>query len=185
MKHCPKCGQSYSDPGLNFCLNDGELLMERSTAYQPPQFESPTRYADDPPPTVLMNDPRSTNPTGWSPSSQPPAQWQGQQIVTPPGHSPVQFANYTTPNQTLGIISTIVGAASITVGWCCYMGVLLGPAAIITGIVALVQNKNDPMRYGGKGFAIAGIVMGALYLVLLILFILLYGLAAIGGALTG
>jgi len=59
------------------------------------------------------------------------------------------------------------------------MGMLLGPAAMILGGVALYQNKTDPTRYGGKGLAIGGIVLGGLYLVGMVLFILLYGAALI------
>ena len=180
MKKCPKCGQAYSDPALNFCLNDGELLLQGQESHSLPSFEPPTRYADDPPPTVMMNDVRATDPTGWQPSSIP-AQWQGQQIVTPPGHSPVQYNQFTSPNQVLAIISVCLGAASLTIGWCCSSGLLLGPAAIVTGIIALVQNKNNPAAYGGKGLAIGGIITGGLFLLSYILFIIIYGLAVIGG----
>lgn len=181
MKRCPKCGQSYADANLNFCLNDGELLMLSSDAGrsgssggEPP----PTRFADDDdsPPTLVMDSPRATDPIGWPKSS--PVGSEGQQIVTPPGHYPVQYANFSSPNQVLGILSLVMGGLSITVGWCCYTGVLLGPAAIILGIIAMMQNKSDPERYGGRGLAIAGIILGALYLVGIVLFILLYGLAS-------
>ena len=182
-KRCPKCGQSFADPNLNFCLNDGELLMyadDRSG----PQFADeppPTKFAgDDSPPTLMMDSSRTTNPIGWASTSSPPAPYQGQQIITPPGHHPVQYANvgnYSSPNQVMGILSLIMGLSSITVGWCCYTGMLLGPAAIILGAITLFQHKNDPMRYGGKGLGIAGIILGALYLVGIILVILLYGLA--------
>lgn len=182
MKKCPKCGQAYSDPGLNFCLNDGELLMQQQDAYAPPRFEPPTQYADDdPPPTVLMSDARETNPTGWQPSESLPAQWQGQQIVTPPGHSPVQYANFATPNPTLGIISLILGVSSL-ISVCCSLGIVFNVAAIVTGIIALVLNKKDPQAHGGRGFAIGGIAIGGLLLLFYILFIIIYGLAALGGA---
>lgn len=178
-KRCPKCGQTYADRDLNFCLNDGELLAYDGAPARGPGYGGeppPTRFADDAPPTIMMGNPRETNPTGWS-SPSAPAQWQGHHIVTPPGHSPVQYANYTSPNQVLGILSLVLGAMSITVGWCCYTGMLLGPAAMILGIIALIQQKSDPTRYGGRGFAIAGVVLGALYLVGIVLFILLYGAA--------
>jgi hypothetical protein len=181
MKRCPKCGQTFADQNLNFCLNDGELLMYEQEAARPFADEPPpTKFAgDDSPPTLMMNSPRDTDPIGWA-SSSPPVQWQGsQQIATPPGHLPVQYATYTSPNQVLGILSLILGVSSVTVGWCCYTGFLLGPAAMIIGAVAMYQNKTDPMRYGGKGLSIAGIILGGLYLVGMVLFILLYGLASV------
>lgn len=47
MKICPKCGKTYSDPSLNFCLDDGSILSQADTGKIPPQ-------------TVLMNEPRQT-----------------------------------------------------------------------------------------------------------------------------
>jgi TolB protein len=35
MKHCAKCGRSYSDETLNFCLEDGEWLTEVAAAEEP------------------------------------------------------------------------------------------------------------------------------------------------------
>ena len=35
MKHCPKCGYSYADDTLNFCLEDGEWLTAKSDAEEP------------------------------------------------------------------------------------------------------------------------------------------------------
>ena len=52
------------------------------------------------------------------------------------------------------------------------------------GIIALVQIKNDPVKYGGKGFAIGGVVMGSLYFVIFIAIILLYGIGIFMGALN-
>jgi len=40
------------------------------------------------------------------------------------------------------------------------------------GIVGLIQNKNDPEVYGGKGFAIAGIATGIGFFVLLFIYLL-------------
>lgn len=56
MKICPTCRKTYSDDGLNFCLEDGSVL---------------TLAGSDAPPTVAMQAPPPTNP---SPSGfgQPP-----------------------------------------------------------------------------------------------------------------
>ena len=49
MKHCPKCGRSYDDETLNFCLEDGEWLKataetdEAVTAMMPEGASSPGR----------------------------------------------------------------------------------------------------------------------------------------------
>jgi flagellar basal body-associated protein FliL len=48
MKICPKCGKTYEDPSLNFCLDDGSILNQSNTGNIPAQ-------------TVLINEPRPTN----------------------------------------------------------------------------------------------------------------------------
>jgi hypothetical protein len=49
MKICPKCGKTYSDASLNFCLDDGTVLN---------QAES--NYDSSLPETVMINQPRQT-----------------------------------------------------------------------------------------------------------------------------
>lgn len=175
MKRCPRCDRVYSDDSLNFCLEDGELLAVYTD-------EEPTRaLRDAPPPTITMDSPRVTDPIGWSPS-QPIGQWQGQPASYPqPQYQPYMMAR--TKSQVLAIVSLSLGAGSLVVGWCCSNGLLLAPAGIITGIIAMMQIKKDPQSYGGKGLAIGGIAAGSAFLFLYLLFILIYGLAAIGGAL--
>ena len=171
MKTCPRCGQTYTDENLNFCLNDGELLSQ--------QAPEPGAYRDDSPPTIMMNDARVTNPVGWQqPQSQPPAMWQGQQQMQPQMQ---QFPLNMSPTQTLAVVSLCLGIASITVGWCCYIGFLLSPAALVTGFIALSQIKGDPAKYTGKGLAIGGIAMGGVYIVGIILIFILYGAAILLG----
>jgi hypothetical protein len=177
MKQCPRCNRIYSDDELNFCLDDGEMLQHFSD-------EQPTQplYRDEPPPTVVLDPPRATDPIGW-PASQPIGQWQGHTG----GYPQTQYQAYPvslSPNQTLAILSLGLGAASLVIGWCCSNGLLLAPAGIVLGIIALTQIKRDPQAYSGKGLAIGGIAAGSTFLFLYLLFILIYGLAAIGGALS-
>ena len=72
----------------------------------------------------------------------------------------------------------------MTIGWCCSFGVLTAPVAIALGIAALVQIKNNPTRYSGKGMAIGGIATGGLYIAFFVLMILIYGVAIIAGGLS-
>lgn len=177
MKSCPRCHKTYSDNDLNFCLDDGELLVAG-------QGEEPTRsLRDDSPPTIVLDPPRNTNPISWAQQqpppqqSYPPAQWQSPQPQQNYAFAPHPMMMRSGPNQTLPIVSLCLGVASISVGWCCYLGVLLGPAAIVTGVIGMVQNKNNPDMYGGRGLALAGIITGALYFVGLVFLILIYGAA--------
>lgn len=174
MKQCPRCKQTYSDPSLNFCLEDGELLIAFSQ--EPPLG----RYADETPPTILLDQSRVTNPTNWpqQPTGQPPVKWQPSAVQQP------QFGAYAmSPNQSLAVVSLILGISSLTVGWCCSLALLLAPAALITGVMAKNRADKEPQLYGGRGMAIGGIVMGAISLAAYVLFIIIYGLAVIGGGL--
>ncbi|NOT47865.1 MAG: DUF1080 domain-containing protein [Acidobacteria bacterium] len=56
MKICPNCRKTYNDDGLNFCLEDGSVL---------------TLVADKLPDTVMMNQPRYTNPNPGVGANQP------------------------------------------------------------------------------------------------------------------
>ena len=172
MKQCLKCYKTYADDSLNFCLEDGEMLVQGVVA-EPPKGS----YADDSPPTIVLDQARQTNPTNW-PSSQPQQSWQ------PPA---VQFGSglpqYTmqSASQTLAIVSLGLGIGSLTIGWCCYLGMLLAPAALITGFIALSQQKNHPDRYTGRGFAIGGIATGFTYFGLFILVVIIWGAAVLFG----
>ena len=162
MKKCLRCGQTYSDDTLNFCLSDGELLVEMG-GY------APTQYADDSPPTLLMNQPRVTNPIDWPQSS--PIQWQGQSMT--PAAGQYGIAGFTAPNQTLATWSLILAICSLPMV-CCAGGVWLGLPAVIVGFFAMRNADNNPSRYGGRGMAIAGMIMGLITFIISI-FILIFG----------
>lgn len=173
MKQCPRCQQTYSDENLNFCLNDGELLTGFAQEPSSPRFQDPS------PPTMILDQSRVTNPTTWpqpQPGAQPPVQWQQPQAAVP-------FQNYgvAMQSQGLAITSLCLGIASMTVGFCCYLGVLLSPAAIVTGFIYLSQNKKDPIRYPGRGMAIGGIATGIVYWAFLILIIIIVGAGSLLG----
>ena len=157
MKQCPRCHQTYPDDDLNFCLNDGEFLTSGSSEPPPTIFggQSP---ASDEPATILMDKTRVTNPTGWHPAAGPVQPWQQQ---TPVYSQPVPLS-YGFPrgaDQTLATVSLVLGIISL-VAVCCYGGLWLGIPAAGVGFVALRNISSDPSRYGGRGLAIGGIVMG-------------------------
>ncbi len=160
MKRCPKCGHTYADPELNFCLNDGELLSHNLSGVQSTYGSEPppTQFADDSPPTLMMNAPRITNQTNW-PNADPPAVWQNQQ---PAYQSPQSYgiANYAaTRDQTIPTVSLILGVFSM-IFVCCFGGIWLGLPAAIVGFLGLRNTDRDPDRYSGRGLAIAGMVIG-------------------------
>lgn len=176
MKRCPTCNQTFTDEWLTFCTHDGTSLVEvQPSPYEPP----PTIAYPAMPPSVSP----SEEPTLYLPGAYKPPQAQigAQQPLQAGWQPPPPPAYSTAPQQTLAITSLVLGIVTMTVGWCCYFGVLTGPVAVALGIYSLVQIKNDPTRYGGKGLAIGGIVSGGLYFVFIALIILIYGLSFLAG----
>ncbi len=165
MKRCLKCGQTYSDETLNFCLDDGELLIQQA-GYDPP----PTVFADDSPPTLLMNQPRVTNPVDFAQSS----------LAHPQGSTPAVInqqygiATYgVTRDQTLPTVSLVMGIISVFLV-CCAGGIWLGLPASIVGFIAMKNIESNPNKYGGRGLAIGGMVLGIVTF-LASIFILIFG----------
>lgn len=156
MKQCPRCNQTYSDDQLNFCLEDGELLS--GFVQEPPL----TRYADDSPPTVVLTEARQTNPSNWpsSPPSAPPARWQGQplNLQNQPFSAPAYVKSR---DQTLPTISLVLGILSVVL-ICCYGGIWLGIPAAVLGFLGMRNADADSSRYGGRGLAIGGMVLGVI-----------------------
>jgi hypothetical protein len=142
MKICPNCNQTYTDETLNFCLNDGAALQEKGS---------------EPPPTIFMDAPRKTNPNFTE--YQAPFGNQDQQIYQMPYSPPA--AAYRSQDQTLPIISLVLGVLGfVTV--CCYGGIPLGLGAVITGYLGMKNADQNPQKYGGKGMAIGGLILGAI-----------------------
>ena len=151
MKICPSCNQTYSDETLNFCLSDGAPLTEKES---------------DPPPTIFMDAPRKTNPNFAEYNS--PFGNPDQQIYQAPYSPPAPVYSQ---DQTLPIISLVLGVLCF-VTMCCYGGIPLGLGAIITGYLGMKNADQNPQKYGGKGMAIGGLILGAIGLVSGLVFIL-------------
>jgi len=178
MRRCPTCNQEFADEWLTFCTQDGTSLIDVPVSTTEPP---PTLYSQAMPPSV-------------SPTEQPTLDMPGKQNVPEPYVPPAPLASGWTPppppaypvkpQQSLAVASFVLGMVSVTVGWCCSFGILTAPIALILGIVALVQIKSDPLRNGGKGFAIGGIVTGSLYFAVVALIILLYGIGFLFSAIS-
>lgn len=151
MKICPRCNKTYSDETLSFCLDDGELLTQSA-------------YSQDPPPTVIMDPVRQTNPQYNYPNQGSPGDyapigsWQANQ----PMHAPMIVQGQ---NQTLPTVSLILGVLGLLL-FCCYGGFPLGIAAVITGYLGMKNADNDPVQFGGRGLAIGGMVTGGIALLM-------------------
>jgi hypothetical protein len=156
MKVCPNCQQQYPDDNLNFCLNDGGVL---------------TKIVDDAAPTVILNKARTTD-QNWS-YQEPLAPWQSQ----PPPVQQQQQHMMNQPwkprgnDQTLPIISLILGVMSLLLTcWC--GGFYFGIPALITGYMGMNNAKNNPTIYSGREMAIAGLILGVVSMMISLMIIL-------------
>ena len=178
MKKCPRCGRVYTDGAINFCLDDGELLgYLAADAPQTLMQNTPANSTDVGPATEFMPKPADTRETNWPHQASPISYQSPPQPMMQQSYA--QYPVRVSPSQTLAFVSLGLGIGSMTIGWCCSLGLILSPAAIITGIISLVQIKKNPQTNGGRGFAIAGIAIGGVFLAMYLLFIIIYGIALI------
>ena len=127
MKRCPTCNQTFDEGWLSFCTNDGTTLVEDSPS--PPDLMK-TIMAPPPPPVSRPNEQANwSSPSGGIGAGQFPAPRPTQPMWQPP--PPPSYA--AGPQQSLAVASLVCGIFTITIGWCCYLGVITGPVAIEIG----------------------------------------------------
>jgi Domain of unknown function (DUF4190) len=117
----------------------------------------------------------SNNPTDWAPPPAPNPAWQNQPVgANTPFQPPPAGMTPSGQNKTLPIVSLVLGIISL----CCYVSPITGIIALITGFLGMRNANNNPAEYGGKGLAIAGMVMGGLFFLASIaywIFLLFFG----------
>ncbi len=183
---------SFSDPGpppSPFAPSD---LGQSIAPPIPSPFDEPQPYSYEPPPAPSFADPEPVleepafNPfdqpssapiaqAEWAPPPAPDAGWQNQQIgQNTPFQPPAPGTG--SVNQTLPIISLVLGIVSL----CCYISPLTGLGALITGYLGMKNANNDPRAYGGKGLAIAGMILGGVMFLVGVAYYVLIFLAYAG-----
>ena len=140
MKICSVCNETYRDDEQNYCLIDGSVL---------------TKVSDDAPPTVFMNQARTTDQTNWG-NNNPLSGWQNQPLQQ---NQSFPLAAVQGQNQVLPTVSLVLGILGFVLV-CCYGGIPLGIGAVVTGYLGLSNANKNPMQYGGRGLAIAGLILG-------------------------
>jgi hypothetical protein len=150
-----------------------------------PSYSTPDYKEPEPPPANPFNEPYTPSAVSdqqaqmeWTPPPAPEAGWQNQPIGQDTPFQPPPAGGGL--NQTLPIVSLVFGIISV----CCYVSPLTGLVALITGFMGMKNANNDPNSYGGKGLAIAGMIVGGVFFVLGLLYwlyiIFVVGLAALG-----
>ncbi|HEV8139903.1 MAG TPA: DUF4190 domain-containing protein [Pyrinomonadaceae bacterium] len=176
MKRCPTCNRTFDDEWLSFCTEDGTTLVETQSAQLP----------SEPPPTVWIPPALDTNPVGGQKPFDLPGSYNPPQPVAPIWHPPPPppVPMVAGQKQGLAVASLVLGIFSITVGWCCSIGLLSAPVGIVLGIVSLVQIKNDPVRNTGKPLSIVGLVLSSVYVLFWFIIFMVYGMAIFMGSLN-
>jgi hypothetical protein len=144
----------------------------------PPPFEEPATVMSPP----QFDTPPPAPPAEWTPPPAPEPAWQNQQVGS---NTPFQPPAVGGVNQTLPIVSLVLGIISI----CCYISPLTGLAALITGYLGMKNANNDPQNYGGKGLAMAGMIVGGIFFLIgvayYVIIILMYAGIIAGSVLQG
>ena len=191
MKRCPACQRTYEDDSLAFCLEDGSTLVSGGSD------------ASDLPATLIMADPRLTNPVRpetapMSPVHQsappqaytaPPPAWSPMQ---PPQMYPMVSAR---PGRGLAITSLIcaiagflllviciaagsAGADPSLLGGIFLLSALVGLVGAVLGIVAVVKAGRDMSQQNSKAMAVVGLVLNCVYLVIVVIILTLGAIAS-------
>lgn len=139
----------------------------RPSSYDPPVTPLPTYKEPEPqiaePPSNSFNEPIYNQPfepsqplqaTEWTPPPAPESSWQNQSVgANTPFQPPPAGAEQ---NNTLSIVSLVLGILSIP---CCGF-VVFGIGAAVTGFLAKKKVDENPALYGGRGMALAGMIIG-------------------------
>ena len=116
-----------------------------------------------------------SQPPGQGPSRvplppSPPTAYNAPQYAPPPGY-PTPGYPPSRPNSGLAVTSLVCGIAGLVLVWA-LIPLLASIAAVITGHLALTQIRRNPML-GGRGMAIAGLILGYAGVAFLIIGILI------------
>ena len=116
----------------------------------------------------------------WLPLSTVP-ELGGQMSGPYPQHyapAPGYYGSPVAPSSGLAIASMVCGIVGYLT---CYFVAILGIPAVICGHMALSQIKNSPVPMGGRGMAIAGLVLGYLGIAITLGLIIFFGIAIATG----
>ncbi len=134
-----------------------------SPSYTPPSFKEPDPiYTNEPFGNNPFDQPNQQMEQAWTPPPAPDQNWSNQGVGqnTPFQTLPISVGQG--QNQTLAIVSLVLGILGVLLSFCCYGGIPFGIAALITGFLGMKNVNANPSMYGGKGLAIGGMITGAI-----------------------
>ncbi len=133
---------------------------------QPPAGDVP------PPPPGAPGTPPSYG-GGYPPPAPPPGQYAGQPPGYPPAGAPGGYGAAEPKNNALAIVALVTGILGVV---CCPVAVF-SIAALVCGFLGRKQIEESPATQKGSGMAMAGIILGAVGLVITVVY---YVLIAVG-----
>lgn len=103
-------------------------------------------------------------------------------MTYPPGPQPGPYGMpVARPTNSKATASLVTGITSLVLSWCCGLGIA-GIVAIVLGVKARREIQDSNGTEQGDGIAVAGIITGAIAVVLGVLILVVIGLAIIAGA---
>lgn len=103
-------------------------------------------------------------------------------MTYPPGPPPGPYGMpVARPTNGKATASLATGIGSLVLSWCCGLG-LAGIVAIVLGVKARKEIQDSGGAQQGDGLAVAGIITGAIAVVLGVLILVVIGVAIIAGA---
>ena len=150
----------------------GEPEPHTESSSTRPEFAEAETMVNQPPPSFEPYQPASSplekasSEPEWTPPPAPEANWQNQPIGQNTPFQPPPAGAATGQNKTLPIVSLVLGILSL----CCYVSPVTGIAALVTGYMGMKNIKKDPRQYGGRGLALAGMIIGGLFALIGILY---------------
>ncbi len=151
------------------------FAMAEQPAPEPETYEEPAPAApvyDEPAtmiqPTVDIPFEAPAPVAEWTPPPAPDPSWQDQQIGS---NTPFQPPPAGTAGQSQGL--AIGAMVSGILSMLCCFSVITGPIGVILGFMAKKKADEDPANFGGRTFALVGMITGALGFVIGIVLIIL------------
>ena len=152
--------------------------MSEDEGQPTPPDQSPYGQQPPPPPQQPQFNPQSGWPVGDpnAPQAQPQP-YPYPQASGQPGMP--QFPTYVMPDHPKATTAFVVGIIAVAGTFLCFLPVLASPVAWVLGAQARREIRQAPQRWGGESKATAGMVLGIIGTVLLVLAIVVITLLVV------